>query len=472
MFKVYLIIKLYLLFIFQPCLAINEVVDVKDVVKSTFTHHPLILSQLKMLEQSENYLLRNQGAFDLTLKSDAQGYTDGYYDGKAFSAFLEKPLYYMNAKAYAGFRQSDGEFPIYYNELVTQNQGEAFAGAMVSLLRGRNIDEKRFKFLLAKQDLVQSELELNLMYIELQTMAAQAYYKWLADLERVRVQKEILSLAESRIQNFSTRIRKGDLAKIYGVENEKYILKRKYELNSSLQKLYVSAVYLSLFLRDENGMPVILKSTNPSKVIGLKQQKFKSKKNLLAVVNNQDLDIKTLQSQKIQSEADRKMGANDLMPRLDLKYEISDDQGAADPKLDPLEQNVFLNLEIPIERRFGVGRKRAAQAKIDALKFKIQFKREKNRTLVLSLLNNLKLFKSNYELTKREISLSDQLRRAELIKFNKGASDFILVNLREESLAESKIKNLTAYLDYNSNFIELQRLAVEFIIPPKTNSTN
>ncbi len=467
----YLIIFISASFFTNFCHALNEVVSVSDVVNSTFDHHPLILSQLKTFEESENYLLRNRGEFDLNLKSTGQAYTDGYYDGKAFNVFLEKPLYYMNAKAYGGYRQSDGEFPVYYNQLITQNQGEIFAGAVVSLLRDRDIDRKRFKLLVSKQNLVQSELELRRTYIELQTMAAQAYYKWLANLEKVRVLKEILSLAESRVQNFSTRIRKGDLAKIYGVENEQYILKRKYQLNSSLQTLYVSAVYLSLFLRDKNGTPIILKPTNPSIASGLKDQKFKSRKDLLSVVNSQDLNIRTLQSQRLQAEADRKMGSNDLMPKLDLKYEISDDQGTGPNTLDPVEQQVFLNLEIPIERRFGTGRKNAAKAKIEALKFKIQFKLEKNRILVMSLLNSLKLFRANYNLTKREVTLADRLRKAEVIKFNKGASDFILVNLREENLSESRIKNLTAFLDYNSNFIELQRLAVDFIVPPKTNGT-
>ena len=451
----------------QTVFAIDNEITLKDVISSTFKHHPLILSQIKEFNQSEAKLTQTLGAFDLNLKSMAEGYTDGYYDGQAFSAFLEKPLYYMNSKVYTGFRESRGElFPVYSEQLITQDQGEVFAGAMISLLRDRSIDAQRFRKLLAEQDLVQSELFLNEQYIEMQTMAADAYFKWLTNLEKVRVQKELLSLAESRVQNFTTRIRKGDLAKIYGVENEQYILKRKYELNSQEQKLFVSALYLSLFLRDEQGTPIIVKPSNPSKIKDIKKAKVKSEKDLLKVVNQQDLKIKALQSQRVQTIADRKMGSNDLLPKLDLKYEISKDQGTPETTLDPLEQKVFLNLEIPIERRVGVGRREAAKAKQQALDFKIGFEREKNQTEVQALLNNLKIFKTNFDLTKREIELADKLREAELVKFNKGASDFILVNFREESLAESKIKNLNAFLDYNLNFVELQRLAVDFIVPP------
>jgi outer membrane protein TolC len=298
-------------------------------------------------------------------------------------------------------------------------------------------------------------------------MAADAYYKWLTALEKVRVQKELLSLAESRVQNFTTRIRKGDLAKIYGLENEQYILKRKYELNSQEQKLYVSALYLSLFFRDKQGIPIILKPNNPSKIIDIKKKKVKNGTDLLNVVNQQDLTIKALQSQRVQTVADRKMGSNELLPKLDLKYEISEDRGIPETSLEPLEQKVFINLEIPIERRIGVGRREAAKAKQQALDFKIGFQMEKNQTEVQALLNNLKIFKTNFDLTKKEIDLANRLREAELVKFNKGASDFILVNFREESLAESKIKNVNAYLDYHLNFVELQRLAVDFMVPPK-----
>lgn len=463
-FKSYFFIVITILSFLSQSYAYDEPLSVKDVISSTFKHHPAILAQLQEFVQAQQELRQSLGAFDLTLKSNAEGYTDGYYDGRAFSIFLEKPLFYMNSKAYAGYRKSDGDLPIYSQDLVTEDQGEVFAGVMISLLRDRGIDEKRFKNLLAKQDLVQSEIALEQQYIELQTMAAEAYYKWLIDLEKLRIQKELLGLAESRIQSFNTRIKKGDLAKIYGVENEQYILKRKYELNGQEQKLYVSALYLSLFFRDENGTPIILKSANGSKVGDFKKQKVKPEAELLHVVNSKDLTIKALQSQLVQTDAYRRMGDNDLLPKLDVKYQISEDRGDGAANLDPLEQKAYINLEIPIERRLGLGRKQAAKAKQESLEFKIRFRKEKNRTEVLALLNNLRLFESNFELTKKEIELASKLREAELAKFNKGASDFILVNLREENLAESKIKNATAYLDYNLNFINLQKLAVDFIV--------
>lgn len=445
----------------------SDFVSVKEVVESTFRHHPLILIQLKEFEQASQYTRQALGAFDLNLKSEAQGYTDGYYDGKAFSAFLEKPLYYMNSKAYGGYRNSDGEFPIYSQEQVTLDQGEAFAGVMVSLLRNRSIDQKRFKYILANQDLVQSELVLKQQFIELQTMAAEAYYKWLSHLERVRVYKELLSLAEDRIKNFNIRIKKGDLAKIYGTENEQYILKRKISLNKENLKLYEAALYLSLFYRDHQGVPIILRSDNLTRMKELNTQKIKTESELLNLVNEQDLMIKTVVSQIEQVEANRKMGVNELLPKLDLKYEVSQDRGNGDPNLDPLEQKAYLSIEVPIERRLGTGQVRAAKAKKAALIEKVKFKKEKNRIEVLTLLNNLSLLNKNFDLTKKEIELADKLRDSELIKFNKGASDFILVNLREENLAQSKIRNIKAYLDFNTNFIELQKMAVDFIIPPE-----
>lgn len=443
----------------------SSIISVQQVVESTFKHHPLILAQLKEFDQAKNVVRQSLGAFDLTLKSEAQAYTEGYYDGKAFSAFLEKPLYYMNSKAYGGFRTSDGEFPIYNQESVTLDQGEAFLGVVVSLLRDRSIDDKRFKNILANQDLVQSELMLKQQYIELQTLAATAYYKWLSHLERVRVSKDLLDLAESRIKNFNVRIKKGDLAKIYGLENEQYILKRKITLNSENQKLYKASLYLSLFYRDSQGIPIILRSENPTQMSDLKSQKIKDESDLLKLVNDQDLSIKTMVSQLEQTEAQRKMGSNDLMPKLDIKYEVSQDRGQGDPNLDPMEQKAFVNLEVPIERRLGTGRLRSAEAKKQVLIEKIKFKKEKNQMEVLSLLNNMKQLKKNYVLTKKEMELADKLRDSELIKFNKGASDFILVNFREENLAQSRIKNIKAYLDFNTNFIQLQRLAVDFLIP-------
>lgn len=460
------LVKIFLFVGVQAATAEDNDVKLHEVIASTFKHHPMIISQLKEFEVAENYVRQNAGLFDLNLKSNAEGYTDGYYDGKAFNVFLEKPLFYMNSKAFAGYRQSQGDFPVYSQELVTQNEGEVFAGLMVSLLRDRAIDSKRFKYLMAQQDFLQSDFALNLQFIELQQAAATAYFQWVTDLEKMRVQKDLLDLAESRVQSFERRIKKGDLAKIYGVENKQYILERKYELNLQEQKLFASSLMLSLFFRDQDGNPIILRPNNKTKVDDLNSKKIKEQNALIQLVNSKDLTIRTLESQRIQADADRKMGANDLIPRLDVKYQVSQDHGIAEASKDPLEQKMYLSLEIPIERRLGTGRINAAKAKREALDFKIRFQKEKNSTRVMTLLNKLKVFKDNFVLTKEEIELASKLREAEILKFNKGASDFILVNLREENLAKSKIKNLTAYLDYNTYFIELQSLAVEFLVPP------
>ena len=82
---------------------------------------------------------------------------------------------------------------------------------------------------------------------------------------------------------------------------------------------------------------------------------------------------------------------------------------------------------------------------------------------VESFIIKLNTLSEIFTATKTQVKLADKLAKAERRKFTQGASDLILVNLREENFAEAKLKNLSTYLKYMFVDAEIKDLEVRFL---------
>ena len=55
---------------------------------------------------------------------------------------------------------------------------------------------------------------------------------------------------------------------------------------------------------------------------------------------------------------------------------------------------------------------------------------------------------------KEEINLASILEKAEKKRFRQGASDFFVINIREENTADARIKKIDAYLKYQKAYAD------------------
>ena len=103
-----------------------------------------------------------------------------------------------------------------------------------------------------------------------------------------------------------------------------------------------------------------------------------------------------------------------------------------------------VRLSVPLERRAARGRMAEARSEIDAL-------RNRRRQLSDQIAAGVNAIAVNVEgsgrlvtLATEEASLAEQMAQAERRRFSLGASDFLIVNLREESAADAKVRLLDA----------------------------
>ncbi len=440
------VLLIFLVFVVETAFALSP----DKVVESSLKHHPLIIQEFLNLDMADADILATRGYFDFKLKGEYDERIDGYYDGRSTEGKIEKPLGFLNSEIFVGLRESDGSYPEYEGDFETLNGGELSAGFKVSLLRNNVIDENRLRLKQARENLIQSELSVQQRKVMIQTLALKSYWTWVVFGVQTKVYQELLDLALQRDKVIQKRIRAGDLAKIYGVENRQYVLKRQTILRKSENDFLKAAQYLSLFYRSEDGRPKIASKLMLPNMKAIKTSQPESISGGFDKVLSVNLEAKILQSQKEQALNSMRLSKNAFLPKLDLQYKYSEDSGSGDPTLVGRENRIMLSFSMPIEFRKIRGSYRKDQAKLSILENKLSFLGEKLQVRLSSLDIALKNSYEVYTLTKEQIHLTKKLSVAEDRRFRSGASDLILVNLREQSYAEAKVENLKSLLKYES----------------------
>lgn len=420
------------------------------VLASSRERYPQVLAAREKVRAQSGKLLSSEGAFDPYAEQTSKSRLSGYYDGRYTSTKIVQPLERFSTNVYGGYRVSGGDFPIYEDEAFTLDAGEFKVGAVFSLLRDRDIDARRARRQDSRLTLDQSELDAMLTRIRVQHDAMQAYVEWIAAGQALAVYRDLLQLAEARNDGLDTRVQEGDLAKVYLNENRQYILRRRGFVVDAERKLVATANKLSLYLRDADGKPrqplaaelpghwpsppALIDPTSVDAAINAALQARPEVGVLAADLQRERLNLA--------------LGRNLLKPRVDLNLEAARDFGAGQRSREGTDAIVRLDVTIPIETRTARGQIDSAQANLSRLDLDRRLLEERIAVEIRTLANDLSAAFRFVELATQEVEQADVLSRAERDRFAEGASDFFLVNLREEAAANTRVREIEAHLRY------------------------
>ncbi len=413
----------------------------RDVLESSAAHAPQILEAMARQRQADARALTAEGAFDLVFNAEANLRPLGYYDGSTAEVSAYRPLQNNGGQIYGGYRVSSGSFASYDGKQITNKLGELKAGGVFSLLRDRVIDERRGRRELAQADIDLAELDRDLVAIGVQRRAIDAYQQWVAAGLRVRIYRELFELAEARQASIEQQIRLGARPAILGVENQQNIMRRKGLMLQWEQNLQIQATALSLFLRDGLGQPVV---PSPSQLPRMLTDGVVPR----LVDQNSAIsgrpDFQTIITRIEQAGIRARLAENELKPRLDVRAEASKDFGPGSPVRRPLEGSVGVRFSVPLEQRAAKGRIAEVAAEQDALSLRLRFLEEQISVEISNLRTQVAGAEKLAGLATAEAALARRMAEAERRRFTLGASDFLLVNLREESLADATIREIDA----------------------------
>ncbi len=439
-----------------------------EVLASSRQFQPQVQEAIAKVRSAEGKLLQSQGAFDTVVKAEGQSFLTGFYSGSTFAGgTVERPIENWGGSYYGGYRFSTGRLPVYEDERFTNVVGEIKAGVALSLLRDRFIDARRFNRFSAGVDVDIADAERLIAAITVQRRAIAAYNLWVAAGLRLQVYRELLKLARERQIGLERQVELGGRPRIILTENAQNILRRETLVTRSEQELALAANTLSLFWRDENGQP-----RRPTPDMLPDAFPFIPQPNgatRMALEGRPDL--KALDMRIAQQTQRLALDRNELMPRLDLKMEASQDVGpvgAGGISRRPFESKIGLSFSVPLERRAAKGRIESTSAEIDALERRRQFTREQIVAEIDGIAIDVRATDRLFMLADEEQQRASEMAVAERRRFGAGASDFFLVNIREESAADAavrrldaKFRNIVANADLAAAAADLKALGLE-----------
>ncbi|MCC5815047.1 MAG: TolC family protein [Leptospira sp.] len=447
---------------------ISKTLTLEDVVKSVDKSYPLILAAERLLTVAEYEYLAAQGAFDANFESINSVAPTGYYQNATSDNVIRKPTPLAGTSFFAGYRSGRGNFPSYDGKRATNELGEVRAGAIVPLMRNRDIDKNRADLKKADIDRVIADLSIQKLKLEVIRESTKRYWKWVAAGQEFKVNKNLLDIAKQRVEQVSDRVDLGDLPAIENTENDRVILQREALLISSERELQKAAIDLSLFLREPSGKMVLPSSD-------LLPEKFPFHENLIVTDQRKVIEqaykrrpeVKEFQSRKEKVAVDRQLEQNNLRPQVDLVVAASQDLGVGSPTRSRPELDATVVLNIPIETRRQRGRIGSAEARIAQISQEEQFAKDKISTEVQDALSEVSASYQRVEVAKKELILAKKLQDLEMARFNLGDSTLLFVNIREQTAAEAAIREVKSLNDFFNALANYQAAIAEFLEPKK-----
>lgn len=445
----------------------------ETVLRSSVRTFPSILESFQREAAAQSDELAAQGAFDLILEGTAYDRVTGFYSGGYALVGARQPLAPMGAEVYGTYRVSDASFPIYENYYNTNRLGEFKVGGLLSLLRNRRIDQRRFSIEDTRLATGQAALDVVLVKLNVQHEALTAYWRWVAAGREIAVYEELLEIAQARAVGLSRQVRSGAIPRVALVENEQNLIRRKSLLAEARRNFSVAATSLSFYLRNSAGEMIVPTQDQlppPDELSDLPDTQT-----LFAMRRSEILELRPelrnfrLAIQRAENKIE--LRRNDLQPQLDLKAELSRDFGPVGDggsSFDSTDTVVGVTFTVPLQRREAQGRLQRAEAELREIELREQRVLDQIEVELDTILTNLNAALELAGLAEDEVEQARAMVAAERRRFELGAGDFFLINLREESAADARVRAIRADLNgrlaaasYNAATMNLEELGLD-----------
>lgn len=427
----------------KPPLSLHEVLQSVDET------HPKLEEADRKVEAADGKRLGASGAWDPTLKLGLRWAPVGFYQTGMVDATVSQatPLYGLGV--FAGYRYGWGNFPVYKGDKETLTGGELRAGAELPLWKDGPIDERRADVSKAKLRQRQADCDRDAARLELRNKAAKAYWNWVAAGQDVRIQETLLAVATTRGKGLVGQAEAGARPEIIVVDNDRLILDRKTKLVSSRQIFESARVALSLFYRDPQQTPILVDPQRlPNLPPEMHPEQLEPEASAERHAQENRPELCSLRLERDVANVDRRLAKNQRGPKLNVQAFVAKDIGQGAPELEPVEFGAGVVFEMPLALRKARGEYRAANAEVGRLDAQVRGLTDFVTAEVRAARVTLEAAQKQVELARLQVKAARTLAQAEREKFDEGASDLVIVNLRELASAEAERLEVKALSEY------------------------
>jgi len=431
----------------QPPLRLEEVLE------SVAAAFPLLYAVEMERVIAAGQRLAAEGQFDPLLRLQSIEQT-GTFASSQLRTGVEQATPFGGITTFAGWRWGQGNFPVYYGDRKTGEGGELQAGIVVPLLQNRPIDPRRARLRIAQITENLAEPTIRRARLDFFRLAAQAYWSWQVAGAQYRIAAELLQLAVVRQQLFDVQLAEGKISESPVALNLRLVASRREALRAAERLLQQNALRLSLFLRDENGEPVVPPSDwlNPD---FLQIRPLPPRPEGLADDVQLALRLRPelvrFQLEKQRRTVEWQLADNQLLPTLNLTLQGAQDLGAA--KKTFTGTGVFDTarttgeigalFELPLPLRNARGQRLTAQAQLAQLLAQERFARDEIIVQVQDAVSELFLTYQRLQQAQEELRQAERVLQIETLRFREDRISLVELNLQEIAAAEAKTKVAT-----------------------------
>ncbi len=420
--------------------------------------HPMVKSANLQVNSAQANLMMARGGFDpkIEVDFDRKQFKDKEYYSLLNSSFKIPTWYGIEIKA--GFDNSEGMYVNPQNTLP--NQGLTSLGINVPIGQGLLINQRMADLRKAKIQLQLSEAERKMQAIEVLYDASVAYFNWKRNYNEVELYKNFLKNAEIRFDGIEQLIKNGDKPAIDSVEAGIIVRNRQLSLEESQLKLAKAKLELANFLWLDNNVPLELQDTiipeeNLEQTI---KETLRTNDLMLAnpsIENHPKIDA--LENKIGILEIDRKLKANQLLPKIDLGYHyLSEPDAFSTTNFN--NYKVGVNFSFPIFLRKERGNLKITEFKLQDIRYELNLQK-------VQLTNKINAQQTEISGLERQRKLISSLVNDYFIMLNSeerlfsfGESSIFLVNSRENNLVSAQLSQLSLENRYFTSNAELFKI--------------
>lgn len=405
-------------------------------------HYPQIKIARFEIEKASGAFINAKGKFDPSLEASSQSQPMGGYINNYGDTQFTIPTLYNGLKLFVGYRNGEGNWPIYYQNYLTNSGGEYRTGISLPLFRDRLIDKDRTELLSSAQTILMRQHDAEAIKIKIYQEAIKNYWDWVEAGQQVKIFQHLLDLAKKRQHAIEQQAEQGDLPKLSVSENLQQIIQREQLLNQGGMIFEQASVNLSLYFRDHKGNPLIPNQYTPPALAQTINFRLKNQ-----VPLSEHPSIKKLHNYTNVIKLKRNLARNELLPQLDTTaYTFKQNGTGGYPLLIPQAAMVGISFKFPLLQRQAKGNLIQAQNELRQVTVEKKFLYDQLNNELSKILIGIRRSMQQVNLLKKELSLAQKVQQGETKKFYQGDSTLFLVNQREQTTTQVQLNTLHAQI--------------------------
>jgi outer membrane protein TolC len=455
------LILLYLIFNYTWLLAQNDTstLNVEQFILIVKQYHPVVKLANINIEKSNADILIARGGFNPIISNYI---TNKTFDNTKYFQYWNPNITiptWFGVDFSAGLENLNGNR---FDPAETVGKS-SYISATIPLIKNLVIDKRRAFLLQAKVYNEMAETEQQVAINNILQEAITQYWEWVNAYQGYQIIEKNYTNSKLRFELIKKTFENGERPAVDTIEAMTQFQNFEFQKNDAWLKFQNEGLELNTFLWQENNIPYQL----PSKI---KPQKgWENEVNIQLFQLNVDELINNakefhpeliLYNQKLKVlNIDKKLKYQDLLPKLDFKYnQLSKGYNMFSTDGLFFQNNFQYGLKLDIPLLFSQGRGDYRKAKLKILENEIS-QAQKLLTIeqkINKYYNEYINLKNQIELQSNMLSNFRKLLSAEEILFSNGESSLFLINSRESKLLDTERKLVELKTKYFKTIYALQ----------------